>query len=165
MLTCSFWSSLSVQLTGQRREVWLPQFCISLFVCRQSTARADVVSILSSDQCQTEDKQRGVCEPRDPVAAAVPEERHQQVSLVKRANVGGSSLTAPSTPHYLSTSTLYKCKISVKPQMCIWTHITGSLYKQTIFNWSVPTMWHMTEREQRQILLHYVSRLSGDPEI
>lgn len=92
--------------------------------------RADVFSILSSDQCQTEDKQRGVCEPRDPVAAAVPEKRHQQVSFVKRANVGESLLTAPSTPHYLSTSTLYKCKISVKPHMRIWTHITGALYKQ-----------------------------------
>lgn len=33
-----------------------------------------------SGQCQAEDKQRGVCEPRDPVAAAVPEERYQQVS-------------------------------------------------------------------------------------
>lgn len=37
-------------------------------------------SFLLSDQCQAEDKQRGVCEPRDPVAAAVPEERHQKVS-------------------------------------------------------------------------------------
>lgn len=89
--------------------------------------QADTFSFLPSDQCQTEDKQRGVCEPRDPVAAAVPEERHQQVSLVKRANVGESLLTGPSTPHYLPTSTLYKCKMSVKPQMRIWTHITGSL--------------------------------------
>lgn len=31
-------------------------------------------------QCQVEDKQRGVCEPRNPVAAAVPEECYQQVS-------------------------------------------------------------------------------------
>lgn len=28
--------------------------------------------------CQVEDKQRGVCEPRNPVAAAVPEECYQQ---------------------------------------------------------------------------------------
>lgn len=59
-----------------------------------------------SNQRQTEDKQRGVCEPRDPVAAAVPEERHQQVSLFKRANVGESLLKAPSVPNWLPTSAL-----------------------------------------------------------
>lgn len=37
-------------------------------------------SLFFSNQCQAEDKQRGVCEPRDPVAAAVPEECYQQVS-------------------------------------------------------------------------------------
>lgn len=50
--------------------------------------------------------------------------------LVKRANVGESLPTAPSTPHHLSTSTLYKCKRGVKPHMRIWTHVTGSLSKQ-----------------------------------
>lgn len=89
--------------------------------------QADTFSSLPSDQCQTEDKQRGVCEPRDPVAAAVPEERYQQVSLAKRANVDEALLTAPSTPHYLPTFTLYKCKMSVKPPMRIWTPSTGWL--------------------------------------
>lgn len=59
----------------------------------------DTISFLPSDQCQTEVEQGGVCEPTDPVAAAVPEKRHQQVSLVKGANVGEWLLTAPLTPH------------------------------------------------------------------
>lgn len=35
------------------------------------------------NQCQAEDKQRGVFEPGDPVAEAVPEERFQQVRISK----------------------------------------------------------------------------------
>lgn len=69
--------------------------------------QADTFSFSSpSAQCQAEDKQRGVCEPRDPMAAAVPEECHQQVSPIKRANVGESLLKAPSTPHCLPTLSL-----------------------------------------------------------
>lgn len=40
-----------------------------------------------SHQCQTEEQQRGVCKPRDPVAAAVPEKRYQQVSTQKSTRV------------------------------------------------------------------------------
>lgn len=91
--------------------------------------QADTFPFLPSGQCQTEVKQRGVCEPRDPVAAAVPEERHQQVSLIKRADVGESSVTAPSRPQGLSPSTLYRRKMSAQPEALLDTHN----YKSDVF--------------------------------
>ena len=44
-------------------------------------------SLFFSDQCQAEVKQRGVFEPRGPLAEAVHEERHQQVSVRINQNV------------------------------------------------------------------------------
>lgn len=43
-----------------------------------------ILTAFISYQCQAEEQQRDVCEPRDPVAAALPEERYQQVSPVER---------------------------------------------------------------------------------
>lgn len=65
------------------------------------------------------------------MAAAVPEERHQQVSLVKRANVGESLLTAPPIPHpppYFHPLHMYEREATD-------AHL-DALLKATVFNWS-----------------------------
>lgn len=73
----------SVCLITMCQDTWWHSFCITYsFIFHWGIIGMFWPSFLFA-QRQAEDKQRGVCEPRDPVAAAVPEERYQQVSCIK----------------------------------------------------------------------------------